>query len=95
MKNWINCSTRHLSPFFFIDLMSREEFARQHIPGAVDIPVEELKARIGEIPGGSEIFVSGKRGLMKSGIALNLLCKSGFKNARKVGGGTMGWFASK
>jgi rhodanese-related sulfurtransferase len=82
-------------PVFLIDLMSREEFARQHIPGAVNIPVEELKDRIAEIPSGSEIIVVCKRGLIKSDIALNQLRGSGFKNAKKVGGGTMGWFGSK
>ena len=82
-------------PVFLIDLMSREEFARAHIPGAVNIPVEELKDRVAEIPDGSEIIVACKRGLMKSDIALKQLHESGFKNARKVEGGIMGWFASK
>ena len=36
-------------PAFLIDLMSREDFAEAHIPGAVNIPVEELKDRVSEV----------------------------------------------
>ena len=82
-------------PAFLIDLMSREDFAGAHIPGAVNIPVEELKDRVSEIPGGKDIIVACKRGLMKSDIALKQLRELGFRNAKKLDGGTIGWYACK
>ena len=78
---------------FLIDLMSKEDFAGNHIPGAVNIPVEELKNRIAEIPKNKNVVVACRRGLMKSDIALQQLHESGFTNAKKLAGGTAGWFA--
>lgn len=77
--------------FFVIDLMSREDFAANHISGAVNIPVEELKDRISEIPNDKNIVVACRRGLMKSDLALQQLHQSGFANAQKLSGGTTGW----
>ena len=82
-------------PAFLIDLMSREDFAEAHIPGAVNIPVEELKDRVSEIPNGRNIIVACKRGLMKSDIALKQLHELGFRNEKKLDGGTIGWFTCK
>ena len=80
--------------FFLIDLMGKEEFAGTHLPGAVNIPIEELANRIAEVPRDKEVVVVCKRGLMKSDMALQQLQKSGFANAKKLAGGTLGWFDS-
>ena len=72
--------------------MSKEDFATNHIPGAVNIPMEELKDRISEIPTDKNIVVACRRGLMKSDLALKQLHQSGFNNARKLSGGTTEWF---
>ncbi|SRR5258706_9737303 len=77
---------------FLIDLMNKEDFAGNHIPGAVNIPVEELKDRIAEIPKDKNIVVACRRGLMKSDLALQQLHEAGFINATKLGRGTSAWF---
>lgn len=77
---------------FLIDLMSKEDFARKHIPGAINIPVEGLNNRFAEIPKNKNIVVVCRIGLMKSDIALRKLRESGFTNAKKLNGGTTGWF---
>ena len=77
--------------FFVIDLMSKEDFAANHIPGAVNIPVEELNNRLGEIPKDKNTVVAYRKDLMKSDLALQQLHKSGFTNAQKLSGGTTGW----
>jgi rhodanese-related sulfurtransferase len=76
---------------FIIDLMGKDEFSNGHIPGAVNIPVDELENYLAEIPSGKTIVVACKRGLMKSDLALQKLQKSGFTNAVKVEGGTTEW----
>jgi rhodanese-related sulfurtransferase len=78
--------------FFVIDLMSKEDFSVNHIPGAVNIPVEELNNRLAEIPKDKNVVVVCRRGLMKSDLALQQLQQSGFTNAQKLSGGTSGWF---
>ena len=77
--------------FFVIDLMSVEDFVASHIPGAVNIPVEELSNRLAEIPKDKNIVVACRRGLMKSDLALQQLYQSGFIHAQKLSGGTAGW----
>ena len=77
--------------FFVIDLMSREEFATNHIPGTINIPVEELNNRLAEIPIEKNIVVVCRRGLTKSDLALQQLHQSGFANAQKLAGGTTEW----
>jgi rhodanese-related sulfurtransferase len=79
---------------FLIDLMSKEDFARNHIPGAVNIPAEDLRNRFAEIPKNKNIVVACRKGLMKSDNALRQLRESGFTNAKKLSGGIAGWFES-
>src|SRR5437764_12624340 len=38
-----------------LDVRPAEEYQAGHIPGAVSIPVEELEARLGELPDGVEV----------------------------------------
>ncbi|MDP3958967.1 MAG: metalloregulator ArsR/SmtB family transcription factor [Pseudorhodobacter sp.] len=39
-----------------LDVRSREEYQAGHIPGAVNLPLGDLKRRLGELPQGSEII---------------------------------------
>jgi len=77
---------------FLIDLMNKEEFAGTHIPGAVNIPIEELANHLLEIPKDKTVVLACRKGLMKSDSGLELLRKSGFTNSMKLEGGTSGWF---
>ncbi|GIL03051.1 MAG: ArsR family transcriptional regulator [Alphaproteobacteria bacterium] len=38
-----------------LDVRPREEFAAGHLPGAVNMPLDELEARLGELDGGRDI----------------------------------------
>ena len=82
------------SSVFLIDLMSKEDFAGSHIPGAVNIPVDELENRVSGIPKYKNVVVACRKGLMKSDLALEHLNKLGFINAKKLTGGTINWFDS-
>ncbi len=79
---------------FLIDLTRKEDFARNHIPGSVNIPAEDLRNRFAEIPKNKNIVVACRTGSTKSDNALRQLRESGFTNARKLTGGTAGWFQS-
>ena len=82
------------SSVFLIDLMNKEDFAGNHIPGAVNIPVDELENRVSEIPKDKNVVVACRKGLMKSDLALEHLNKLGFTNTKKLTGGTINWFDS-
>lgn len=41
---------KHLPSLQIVDVRDREAYQREHIPGAVNIPVDELKTRARELP---------------------------------------------
>ena len=46
-----------------IDVRSPEEYAEVHYPGALNIPVNQLEARISEVPAGEPVMVYCARGV--------------------------------
>jgi NADPH-dependent 2,4-dienoyl-CoA reductase/sulfur reductase-like enzyme/rhodanese-related sulfurtransferase len=70
---------------FLLDVRTPQEYADGHIPGAVNIPVDDLRPRLGELPRDREIAVycqAGQRGY----LATCILRQAGFV-AANVGGG--------
>lgn len=80
-------------PLFLIDVREPREFAAGHLPGAVNIPLGELRERLGEIPAGAEpVFVcrSGGRSLRACGMAL----EAGVATSSNLEGGMLAWAAT-
>ncbi|NEN75934.1 rhodanese-like domain-containing protein [Pelistega sp. NLN82] len=71
----------------FIDVRTPEEFAAGHIQGAVNIPYEQIKERIGEVTTdkNANIHLYCKSG-RRAGIALESLKEEGFTNLTNRGG---------
>ncbi len=70
---------------FLLDVRTPQEFASGHIPGAVNIPVDELRSRLSELPRDQKIAAYcqvGQRGY----LATRILLQAGF-SAANVGGG--------
>jgi len=58
---------------FLLDVRTPQEFAASHIPDAINIPVDDLRARLGEIPRDSPIAAYcqvGQRGYLATRISL-------------------------
>lgn len=68
-----------------IDVRTPKEFAAGHIPGATNIPVDELRERLGEIPRDREVIAYCQVG-MRGYLATRVLKQSGF-NVRNLSGG--------
>ncbi len=60
-----------------LDTRTVREYSRGHIEGFVNIPVDELRERIGEIPPGKSVYVICQSGL-RSYIACRILSGHGF-----------------
>lgn len=78
-----------------LDVRSAEEYAEGHIPGAVNIPHDQLGPRLAEISSYKDKEVvlycrSGKR----AGIAANTLQAAGFSKLLHLDGDMNGWAAS-
>ena len=68
-----------------LDVRTSQEYAGGHIPGAVNIPVDDLRSRIGELPRDREIAAYcqvGQRGY----LATRILRQAGYA-ASNIGGG--------
>lgn len=68
-----------------LDVRGAEEFAQGHIPGAVNIPLPELRARLGELPKDKKLYVNCYSG-MRSYIACRILAGHGFDCSNLSGG---------
>lgn len=68
-----------------LDVRSPQEYAAGCIPGAVNIPIDELRSRLGELPVGRAIAAYcqvGQRGY----LATRILCQAGFSAVNVSGG---------
>lgn len=73
-----------------VDVRSPGEFAAGAIPGAVNIPVDELRDRLGDVPEG-ELVVHCAVGV-RGHIAARILAAHG-RRARNLDGGYRTWVA--
>ena len=70
---------------FLLDTRTAEEYAAGHVAGYVNIPLDELRARIGEVPSGGRVYVMCHSGL-RSYLACRILAQSG-RNCFNLSGG--------
>lgn len=70
---------------FLLDVRTPTEFAAGHIPDSVNIPVDDLRSRLGELPKDREIAAYCKVG-QRGYLATRILCQAGL-TAMNVSGG--------
>ena len=79
-------------PPLVLDVRTKEQYANRHVTGALNIPVEELGARHGELPEQREhpiVTVCTRGNLSISGMLV--LQSLGYRNVRSLNGGTVAW----
>jgi NADPH-dependent 2,4-dienoyl-CoA reductase/sulfur reductase-like enzyme/rhodanese-related sulfurtransferase len=72
-------------PMFLLDVRTPEEFACAHISGAINIPVDDLRSRVTELPNDRKIATYcqvGQRGY----LATRILMQAGYSVANMGGG---------
>jgi rhodanese-related sulfurtransferase len=70
-----------------LDVRNPEELAVESVPGAVNIPLPQLRARLGELPREREILVICRSG-QRAYYATRILLQNGFR-ARNISGGML------
>jgi phage shock protein E len=68
-----------------VDVRAPAEFAAGHLPGAINIPVQELDARVGELRPVDAALVVYCRSGHRSGNAARLLKQAGFAAVHDLG----------
>jgi len=72
---------------FLLDMREQVELAVEKVPGAVNIPMGQLRSRLGELPRDREIHVICRSG-QRAYYATRILLQNGF-NARNISGGML------
>ncbi|NOY28130.1 MAG: rhodanese-like domain-containing protein [Oligoflexia bacterium] len=90
LKTWLDSKTP-----FVLDVRTSQEFAQGHVPGAVNISVQDLPKRLDEIAShkGDKFAVICASGA-RSAAATSLLHKAGYAGATNVKGGTRAWITA-
>lgn len=68
----------------FVDVRSAAEFASGNAPGTINIPLQELGSRLGEIPKSSPVVLGCASGT-RSAMARRLLIKNGYLQVHNIG----------
>ncbi len=74
------------SPPFLIDVRTRFEYKMGHLPESVNIPLEQLRERLSEIPRDRRVVTQCSVGY-RSYVAQQILQQHGFSDVRNLSGG--------
>lgn len=86
VANWREVNTTNPEKTYLLDVRTREEYAFGAIVNAVNIPLDELRERLDEIPVDKEILIYCAVGL-RGYLALKILLARGYKNVKNLSGG--------
>jgi len=73
-----------------IDVRTANEYANKTIPDAINIPIDELRSRLDEVPGDKTIYLFCQIGL-RGYLAQRILRQHGYKNLFNLSGGFALW----
>ncbi len=90
MINTQNAYQKYQDGAFLLDVRTPEEWVDYHAPDTTLIPLDELEARVNEVPQDQEIVVICRSG-NRSQVGRDILLAAGFTNVTSVAGGLNGW----
>ena len=90
--HWHEFAGRDPQSTYLVDVRTRSEYAAGTIGDAVNIPVDELRERMNELPKDRELWVICQVGL-RGHVATRMLLQNGFR-ARNLSGGYKTWRAA-
>ncbi len=76
--------------FALVDVRSPEEYRAGHIPGARLVPLDKIQSGYFPLDKDQDIVLYCRSG-HRSGIALSILTKRGYRNIRHLEGGILTW----
>ncbi|MBN8707472.1 MAG: FAD-dependent oxidoreductase [Bacteroidetes bacterium] len=87
---WNDIAALEPDSVFLVDVRLPSEHKSGHIPGSVNIPVDELRNRLSELPKDKKIVIYCQIGL-RGYLAHRILRQSGFDNVVNLSGGFKTW----
>lgn len=77
---------------FVLDVRTPEEFAAGHVPGAVNIPHEQVAARAADVPKDKDVVIYCRSG-RRSALAAEALAAKGYTRLGHLDGDMLAWEA--
>jgi rhodanese-related sulfurtransferase len=81
---------RHPQHLFVLDVRSPEEFAAGHVPGAVNVPYDQIATRLADVPKDKDVVLYCRTG-RRSGIAAEVLQANGYTRLSHLEGDMTAW----
>jgi len=78
---------------YLVDVRTADEWAAGHIAGSVNVPLQELRDRVAELPRGRRIAVYCETG-ERSSMAASVLQRETLEDVRDLEGGLQNWRAT-
>lgn len=75
---------------YVLDVRSPEEYASGHVPGAVNIPYDQVASRIAEVPKDKDVVLYCRSG-RRAGIAAEVLADQGYERLQHLEGDIVAW----
>ena len=75
---------------YVLDVRSPEEYAGGHVPGAVNIPYDQITSRLAEVPKDKDVVLYCRSG-RRAGIAADVLAANGYKRLSHLEGDMIAW----
>jgi rhodanese-related sulfurtransferase len=78
---------------YLLDVREPDEWATGHAPGAHHLPMNQVPARMAEVPADADVVVVCRSG-GRSGQVVSYLIGNGWDNVRNLDGGMQSWAAA-
>ena len=82
--------SRHPDHLFVLDVRTPQEYAEGHVPGAVNVPYDQLASRLAEVPKDKDVVLYCKSG-RRAGIAADVLAANGYMRLSHLEGDMPAW----
>jgi rhodanese-related sulfurtransferase len=82
--------SKHPKHLFVLDVRTPQEYAEGHVPGAVNVPHDQLASRLAEVPKDKDVVLYCKSG-RRAGIAADVLAANGYTRLSHLEGDMNAW----
>ena len=84
--------SRHPDHLFVLDVRTPQEYAEGHVPGAVNVPQDQLASRLAEVPKDKDVVIYCRSG-RRSVLAADVLAANGYSRLSHLEGDMNAWLA--
>lgn len=81
---------KHPKQLFVLDVRTPQEYAEGHVPGAVNVPHDQLASRLAEVPKDKDVVLYCRSG-RRAGMAADVLAANGYKHLSHLEGDMNAW----